>query len=90
MVQIQKFKRLMRKKYGFENVQHHERGSVIVIVTISLTILLGFCAIVTDVALLYAQKAQLQNSVDAAALAGVQELPSNPNDEEIMLFIMLP
>jgi len=51
-----------------------------VIVTLSLIVLLGFCAIVTDVGLLYAQKAHLQNSVDAAALAGVQELPNNPND----------
>lgn len=55
-----------------------ERGSVFVLVTLALTALLGFCAIVTDVGLMYAQKAHLQNSVDAAALAGVQELPSNP------------
>lgn len=56
-----------------------ERGSVVVIVALSLTVLLGFCAIVTDVGLLYAKKAHLQNSVDAAALAGVQDLPNNPN-----------
>jgi len=56
-----------------------ERGSVVVIVALSLTVLLGFCAIVTDVGFLYAQKAHLQNSVDAAALAGVQALPNNPN-----------
>lgn len=54
-----------------------ERGSVVVLVTLALTVLLGFCAIVTDVGLLYAEKAHLQNSVDAAALAGVQELTSN-------------
>lgn len=54
-----------------------ERGSVVVLVALSLTILLGFCAIVTDIGLLYAHKAQLQNSVDAAALAGVQELPTD-------------
>lgn len=60
--------------------QGQERGSVVVIVALSLTVLLGFCAIVTDIGLMYAYKAHLQNSVDAAALAGVQELPNNPND----------
>jgi hypothetical protein len=39
---------------------------------------LGFGALVTDVGLLYVQKAKLQNAVDAAALAGAQELPKNP------------
>jgi hypothetical protein len=56
-----------------------ERGSVVVLVTLALTALLGFCALVTDVGLMYAQKAHLQNSVDAAALAGVQELPNDPS-----------
>lgn len=60
-----------------------ERGSVLVLVTLSLTVLLGFCAIVTDVGLLYAQKAHLQNSVDAAALAGVQELPNDVSQAEL-------
>ncbi len=59
-----------------------ERGSVVVLVVLSLTVLLGFCAIVTDVGLLYAQKAHLQNSVDAAALAGVQELPTDRSKAE--------
>lgn len=43
-----------------------------------LTVLLGCGAMVTDVGLIYAEKAKLQNAVDAAALAGVQELPNNP------------
>jgi len=55
-----------------------ERGSVVVLVVLSLTVLLGFSAIVTDVGLLYVQKSFLQNSVDAASLAGVQELPNDP------------
>jgi len=76
--QIQKFKRLIKQKPSFSDDQWQERGSVAVIVALSLTVLLGFCAIVTDIGLLYAQKAHLQNSVDAAALAGVQELPNNP------------
>lgn len=73
---IHLFKELTQEKYGVDD-QRQDRGSVVVIVALSLTVLLGFCAIVTDVGLLYAKKAYLQNSVDAAALAGVQELPNN-------------
>lgn len=57
--------------------QPQELGSIVVLVALALTALLGFCAIVTDVGILYAKKVQLQNSVNAAALAGVQELPNN-------------
>lgn len=56
-----------------------ERGSIVVLVALGLTVLLGFGTLVTDIGLLYVEKAKLQNAVDAAALAGVQELPSNPS-----------
>jgi|GEM_PF-143747 len=79
-LEILQFKQLKQKKNVFDDNQWQERGSVVVIVTLTLTVLLGFCAIVTDVGLLYAQRAHLQNSIDAAALAGAQELPDNPND----------
>jgi Flp pilus assembly protein TadG len=59
-----------------------DRGSVIILVALVLTALLGFCALVTDIGLMYAQKAHLQNAVDAAALAGVQDLPGNPDTAE--------
>lgn len=75
---LQQFIKLFLKGFSNNDFRQKERGSVIVLVTLALTTLLGFCAIVTDVGLMYAQKAHLQNSVDAAALAGVQELPSNP------------
>lgn len=55
-----------------------ERGSVVVLVALGLTALIGVGALVTDVGMFYAQKAKLQNAIDAAALAGVQELPENP------------
>lgn len=77
--QLEQFKRLFRPGFSDTDVHQKERGSVVVLVTLALTVLLGFCAIVTDVGLLYAEKAHLQNSVDAAALAGVQELPNNSN-----------
>lgn len=72
-------KQLLRCGFSNTDVDQKERGSVIVLVTLALTTLLGFCAIVTDVGLMYAKKAHLQNSVDAAALAGVQELPNDPS-----------
>lgn len=69
-------------RQGFNGTgdQPQERGSVVVLVALALTTLLGLCAIVTDIGLMYAEKAHLQNSVDAAALAGVRELPSNPEE----------
>jgi len=79
---LQQFKQLFRQGFSITDVHQKERGSVVVLVTLALTALLGFCALVTDVGLIYAQKAHLQNSVDAAALAGVQELPNDLSQAE--------
>lgn len=54
-----------------------EQGNVAIIVTLGLTALIGMGALVADVGVLYARHAHLQNALDAAALAGVQELPQN-------------
>ncbi|SHH84905.1 TadE/TadG family type IV pilus assembly protein [Desulfosporosinus lacus] len=81
---IQQIKRPLQHMLSLADNQCQERGSVVVIVTLSLTVLLGFCAVVADMGLLYAQKAHLQNSVDAAALAGVQELLKGPSDATSM------
>ncbi len=53
------------KKAGFRS----ERGAVALIAVISMTIILGFAAIVIDVGSLYAAKRQLQGATDAAALS---------------------
>lgn len=50
--------------------------AIIVALIISVA-LLGVAAIVVDGGALYATKRNLQNSADAAALAGVQDLPGN-------------
>lgn len=55
-----------------------EEGSVLVIVAFSLTALLVLAGLVVDVGYVYLQRTLLQNTVDAAALAGVQELPDYP------------
>ncbi len=55
-----------------------ERGSVLVIVALVMTVLLGFAALVIDVGILYFNRVALSNAADAAALAAVQELPDSP------------
>lgn len=56
-----------------------QRGQSLVLVVISMTVLLGMAALVLDLGLGWYAKRQLQASVDAAALAGAQELPSSAN-----------
>lgn len=50
-----------------------ERGAVSVIVAVMLVVLLGFGAIAVDVGMLYAERTQLRNGADAAALAIAQK-----------------
>ncbi|WP_428911921.1 pilus assembly protein TadG-related protein [Niallia sp. Krafla_26] len=55
----------------------NEDGAVIVLVALSMTVFIGFLALVIDMGSLYLEKNRLQKIVDAAALAGAQELPSH-------------
>lgn len=48
-------------------------GSSSIIFIASATLLIGLTAFVTDAGVLYLEKSRLQNSVDAIALAGIQE-----------------
>ncbi len=50
------------------------RGSVLIYITLSMFVLLGFGAGVADMGMLYENRRQLQNGADGAALAGAQEL----------------
>lgn len=61
------------KKKRFNN----EIGSVMVLVTVALIVLVGFGALAVDGGSLYLTKSKLQNTVDAAALAGAQDLPQD-------------
>ena len=54
-----------------------QRGSVLVMTAAMLVVLVGLAALVVDLGFLYATRVQLTNMADAAALAGVQELPRN-------------
>src|SRR5688572_28569086 len=55
-----------------------ERGQTLLLFVLALTVLLGFTAMAIDVGLLYEDRRHFQNTADAAALAGVAELPLNP------------
>jgi len=57
-----------------------EKGSAVIILTMGLTALFGFLALVADVGLLSFNDSKLTNAVDAAVLAGAQELPYHPEE----------
>jgi Flp pilus assembly protein TadG len=59
-----------------------ERGGIAVIVAILMVVMLGFAALSIDVAKLYAERAQLQNGSDAAALMMAQKCAKNDADTE--------
>lgn len=54
-----------------------EDGAVAVLVAVMAVALVGFAALVVDVGSLYEERRALQTAADAAALAGVQELPGD-------------
>jgi Putative Flp pilus-assembly TadE/G-like len=56
----------------------NERGQVLLIAVLFMSVLLGFTAMAVDVGLFFEDRRQFQNSADAMALAGVAELPFNP------------
>jgi hypothetical protein len=55
-----------------------QRGTVAIVVALSLVLLLGFAALSVDVGLNWASRREVQNAADGAALAGAFELPANP------------
>jgi len=55
-----------------------ERGQALVLFVLALAVLMGFTAMTIDVGLFLRERRNLQNAADAAALAGVLELPQSP------------
>jgi hypothetical protein len=55
-------------------------GQVLVMVGIAMPVLLAFAALATDTGFIWMNRRSLQNAADAAALAGVQELPTDPTN----------
>ena len=64
------------------NTHHHtgkrEGGVVAIIVALSLVALIGFAGLALDLGRLYVNKTELQNAVDACALAAANELVCEP------------
>src|SRR2546422_7806217 len=58
-------------------VDRRERGQTLLMFVLALTVLLGFTAMAIDVGLFFQDRRHLQNTADAAALAGAVELPLN-------------
>lgn len=56
----------------------NEEGSILVIVCAGMVVIIGMLGLVIDVANVHLNQARLVNAVDAAVLAGVQELPELP------------
>ncbi len=52
-------------------------GQALVMVGLMMMVLIGFAALATDTGFIWMNRRSLQNSVDAAALAGVQHLPND-------------
>ncbi len=55
-----------------------EKGSAMVVMVLSIAVMMGFAALVIDIGNLYLNRIRLVNMADAAALAGVQDLPNSP------------
>ncbi|MHB8171480.1 MAG: TadE/TadG family type IV pilus assembly protein [Thermincolia bacterium] len=68
----------------FKRLKNEEKGSIIVLVALGMVVLLSFAAMVTDVGLLYLNRTKLANAIDAATLAGIQELPQNPDKAKLV------
>lgn len=62
--------------YKIKNRIYEEKGIVAITVALALIVIIGIAAYGIDVGGLYEEKAAFQNAVDAAALAGAQELPN--------------
>lgn len=61
----------------------HDEGAIALMVAVLLTFgLVAFVAVTVDVGALYSYKRQMQTAADAAALAGVQNLPNDPGGAE--------
>ncbi len=61
-------------KKNIKKINKNEDGQVLVLFVLALAVLLGFSALTIDIGSAYATKANLQNTVDAAAMAGAQDM----------------
>ena len=60
-------------------VQRQQSGQMLTIAVLFMSALLGMMSMAIDIGLFFEDRRHLQNTADAAALAGVAELPGNPD-----------
>jgi len=68
------------------SAEHKEQGGIIVMTALVMVAVVGFMALGVDLGILLLQKRLLANAVDAAALAGVQELPADPSAAQTVAY----
>lgn len=65
------------KRWG-ATANRSQRGQVLILAALGMAAMMGFAALTIDVGMYLEDRRHLQNTADAAALAGVAELPYNP------------
>lgn len=60
-----------------QGIGKNQKGTVVVLVATMISFFIGMCALVVDLGILYLNRVELVNAIDAAALAGAQDLPDN-------------
>jgi Flp pilus assembly protein TadG len=56
----------------------NQKGTTIVLFALTLPVMLGFCGLATDIGIMCLEKTRITKLVDAAAIAGIYELPGTP------------
>lgn len=64
----------------FARLLKEEKGAVTVLMAAAMVALIGIMALVTDAGLLYLNQVKIENALDSAVLAGVQELPDDSEE----------
>lgn len=67
----------MKLKKNLNMFKNDEKGAVVIIVALFMTVLLGFSALALDLGLRYDLTSRLQKGLDSIALAAVRELPAD-------------
>ena len=67
----------MKLSTFFKQLIKSEQGFVLVLISLAMSVILGFTALITDFGLLALNKNRLVNACDAAALAGATQLPNS-------------
>ncbi len=65
------------------DVRTQQRGQVLVMAILALVVVCGFVSLTIDIGIFLHGRRSVQNAVDAAALAGAQDLPNSTSAESI-------